>query len=210
MLCSAIGRGIAGGVLVLATIMVSSALCQDFPYLVPEAPEFDSAGNLMRSATPSKAQRPRVETGARTEAPYTAPTFANPPKTQVSGEDQRFRSERREAPRTSYYNGATREAVPAAVAPAPRQAPAPRSQPNPNQVPHPQNAVGGYGPGQPPAQQRPDCSEYIQRMTYARSEAEMQTAARYYLGCLMQTGLDQQSATRHVSSMVDSWYSANR
>jgi len=210
MLCSATGRGILGSVLVLATIMVSSALCQDFPYLVPEAPEFDSRGNVIRSAPASRSQQPRAETSARTEAPNSVPTFANPPKTQTTGEEQRYRSERREAPRTSYYNGATREAMPAAVAPAPRQAPAPRSQPNPNQAPHPQNAVGGYGPGQPPAQQRPDCSEYIQRITYARNEVEMQTAARYYLGCLMQTGLDQQSATRHVSSMVDSWYSANR
>ncbi|MCA1959220.1 MAG: hypothetical protein LDL33_00380 [Desulfomonile sp.] len=210
MLCTAIGRGLAGGVVILAMIMVSSALCQDFPYLVPDAPEFDSRGNLIRSATPSETQRPRMETSRRTETRNTAPTFANPPKTPQPGENQRYRSERSESPRASYYGRAAREAVPAAVAPAPRYAPPPSAQPNPNQPPYQQGAVGAYGTGQPPSQQRQDCSEYLQRITYARSEAEMQAAARYYLGCLMQNGLDQQTATRHVSSLVDTWYSANR
>ena len=206
---SALGRGLVGGVLALATIMASSALCQDFPYLVPEAPEFDARGNLQRSSPAPQSQQ-EVGPSVRTEPPRTAPTFANPPKTQIPRENQRYRSERREAPRTPSYYGSTREPTPAAVGPAPRQVPPQVAQPNPNQPPYQQGPVGMPDPRQAAIPQRPDCSEYPTRIAYARTEGEMQTVARYYLGCLMQTGWDQETAKRHVTSVVDSWYRTTR
>lgn len=210
MTLNAFSRGVIGGVVAAATIMVCSAMCQDFPYLVPEAPEFDSRGNLMRSAPAPIPQQQEVEPSVRTEPPRAAPTFANPPKTQLPDEKHRQRAERPEAPRTPYSYGSTREAAPAGVAPAPRHIPPRVAQPNPSPVPYQQGAMAPPDPRQAAIPERPDCSEYPARIAYARSEGEMQTVARYYLGCLMQTGWDQETAKRHVTSVVDSWYRTAR
>lgn len=207
---SAIGARLVCGFFFLLATMVSSVLGQDFPYLVPEAPEFDARGNLMRSAPTPRMQEPGSQTGLLGQSPSSAPSFANPPKTQLPDENQRYRSERREAPRTSYQDARSHGATPAAVSPVPRPGQPRAYEPNPNQMPNQQNALGAPGPGQAVNPPRPDCSEYPARLAHARTEAEMQAVARYYLGCLMQNGWNQATATTHVSTLIDTWYRYSR
>lgn len=160
----------------LCLLLVTPAIGQEFPYQAPKAPEFDSSGKY-------------VTPGAR----------------GISANNQQSRPVRRTAAR-------------------PDPKPQPRSQPRPisstpprgmyasNNVPaSPQpraTAVSNRAPQpvQPQVQRKPDCSEYPMRIANAKTKAEMQQIARYYLGCLVNNGWPQESARQQVITTIQGVY----
>jgi hypothetical protein len=172
------------GFLVLVASFQSSAVhSQDFPYIVPQAPEFDGRGNQV-DAQPGYPEGPRKRSRHRPDS-YSANDQAD------------FRSVRP-------YNPQEPSVPAAAVRPSmPANVPPPRYE-----SPPPQSAPVASIPQQPPAaaQQRPDCSRYPMMIAQARSDQEMQMAARMFLTCLMQSGWPMEQAKDHVVKTIESTY----
>jgi hypothetical protein len=166
---------------------------QDFPYLAPVAPEFDG-GAQMRG--PGKSQ---PQTGIGKIAPVTPETMKNfgfGPPTE-SAEEQVVSNP--PAP-SNYYpnppaNGANRAHTP------PRSTV--RREPAPVGVPTRQNPSVQQ-------QQQIDCSQYPRLIASARSEAEMQITARYYLTCLLKQGWLMENARTQVIQTVEAAVRGNR
>lgn len=189
--------------------MTYGAFAQDFPYSVPQAPEFDDGGNQV--ATPSRAapdrattkrqhlSRPSVEDEGidyRSVRPYVPQDtqYQRPPRSQR--QEAASPAQRYPAPQPEQY-GAPQMAGPMPVNPQP-YGPAPVRTP----------ATAVPAPVQP--QERPDCSVYPMIIAQSRSETEMQMAARRYLSCLMQNGWNQEQAKMHVISTIESSYRLTR
>ncbi len=170
---------VLAGVLVLAWAFVSqSVVAQDFPYSVPQAPEFDNRGNYVEpgsteapdSARPSRSrQYPRLnENGLRygEVKPY-ASQDGPPPHSH------------RRAPRAQGY------------------------MPPP---PGPPTMASNPPPQSPQMQERPDCSQYPMMIARAQSEPDMQMIARQYLTCLLKSGWTMDQARLHVINTIESAY----
>ncbi len=193
------------GLLALAVASPESAFSQEFPYLAPAAPEFDSGGNVVKGSPVQRPSNSNFSYAGPSEKPSRYPSFHQPPKTSVPSDTPRVRTEPREAPRAPTYGPRTRPATPVAAYRGPSQA----------AVPGPTPPVASYQApmqGQIPAQmqQRTDCTEYVQRIAGARSQEEMQMAAKYYLGCLMQNGWDENTAKRQVISVIETAFTYTR
>lgn len=176
----------------------SNLLAQDFPYSVPQAPEFDDRGNQIepeladtyaprkRSKRRSEYTQPDNQTNLRTERPYTpnGPQSAMaPPKPRPEG------------PSTGY-----------AARPA-------RNEPGHNfQQAPPPPPVASAPPQQPTAatQGRPDCSRFPIMIAQARSEAEMRATAQMYLTCLLKSGWNMDQARNHVIMTIETTFRAAR
>ncbi len=183
-------------ILVLIAMILSAGIClgQDFPYMVPEAPEFESSGGLVKppsSATQSEQKKP-FRSNAGVFRPQMESGAINP--SQVP-----------EAPISSDNN------VPAK--PGPVRAPAVVSQPAPPVMSPPaQGPVAsappaGVGVG---ARPRSDCSEFPMMIARSRSDAEMQMTARHYLTCLMQGGWSMEQAREQVIRTIETAYRPSR
>jgi hypothetical protein len=167
-------------------------LAQDFPYSVPQAPEFDRRGNHIESA-PADSYEPRRR--SRRHSRHHSP-----------GNETDLRSVRPYAP-----NGPQPMVAPPQPYPAvPPAGYASRPAPAPSQH-HTQT------PPSPPAQQspaayqgRPDCSRYPMMIAQARSEAEMRGVAQMYLTCLLKSGWNMDQAKRHVIMTIESTYRSAR
>jgi hypothetical protein len=160
---------------------------EDFPYLVPVAPEVDNGGPQIRGPGKSnnnEKKGPRI-TPLTPEAiknfdfappthDYEAPVASKPPSTK-QGTPSRSLSR------------------PAVDRDAPRPTRGPRQHGTPAQQPN-----------------RVDCSQYPAMIANARSEAEMQITARYYLTCLLQNGWPMENAKAQVIQTVEAVTRANR
>ncbi|MBI5569952.1 MAG: hypothetical protein HY914_08415 [Desulfomonile tiedjei] len=173
---------VLAGLLMLVTQGVyQAAYSQDFPYQVPQAPEFDRQGNTAELSQ----QDPPPSTWNRTAPrPLTSPPQSVEPRSETGQPKPRVQ---RTLPRASY----------APTAPEPRSLP----------VPHPRV----QGPPKPSSPQQanvqpqgpPDCSQFPMLIAQARSEEDMRFQARMYLTCLIHSGLPEDQARKHVISTIE-------
>jgi hypothetical protein len=189
---------------------------QDFPYMVPEAPEFDDRGNPLTASDVDPS--PSMRHGKRGASPQ-------------AGVD------RQDADRQTDYR-AVRPYVPqttgpraAAVAPsdrpmelsAPPQAPysAPETNAPEPRAPKPRRSARQQPAAEQPVQQSPeqapgmapgqlDCSRFPLLIAQAPNPGEMQLVAREYLTCLMRSGWTQDMATKHVINTIQTAYKLTR
>jgi hypothetical protein len=176
-----------GFLLVAASFRSGAVHSQDFPYVVPQAPEFDGRGNQV-DAQPGYPESPRKRSKHR-------------PDSYSTNDQADFRSVRP-------YNPQESSVPAAAVRPSmPAHVPPPRYESPPAQGP-PVASI----PQQPPAaaQQRPDCSRYPIMIAQARSDQEMQIAARMFLTCLLQTGWNMDQAKAQVIRTIETTYRVAR
>lgn len=174
------------GLLIGCLAIVPQGLeAQDFPYAVPQAPEFGKGGKAHSSSqddaeTPRKRKRshyryeqpsPRSWSDYRTVRPY-APQDAPPAGQQPAGP---------RAPLGATYHGTT------SAPPPPTAAPPSAS-----------------------AQRRPDCSQYPMMIARSRSEPEMREVAKQYLTCLLMNGWNMEQARKHVIATIESTYRLGR
>jgi len=167
---------------------------QDFPYLAPVAPEFE--GGVSQSRGPSKSQ-PQSGLGPKI-APVTPEIMNNfgfGPPTETA-QDQTVSN----PPSPSTYS------TPSTNGSDPNHAP-PKSNIR-REPPHVAGPTRQNGPIQQP--QRVDCSQYPGLIANARSEAEMQITARYYLTCLLQQGWIMENARAQVIQTIEAAVRANR
>jgi hypothetical protein len=177
-----------GILLLLGCFQDDAVHSQDFPYVVPQAPEFDGQGSQVDSLSaypdaPRKRSKRRADsyssngqTDVRSIRPYV------PQETQAPATSVRAPNGPVSAPAQGYGS------------------------------PPPQTAPIAAVPSQPPAQaqQRPDCSRFPMMIAQARSEQEMQNAARMYLTCLLHSGWSMEQARQHVITTVEATYRAAR
>lgn len=143
------------------------------------------------------------------EFPYQAPRA---PEFDSSGN---YRSSG--APQKKRIRTANRQTQPAPRSSRGRSAPKPRpispkppgatyASHNSGPGPQPRAVTASNRPAQrraPSAAARPSCSEYPARLANAKSQAEMQQIARYYMGCLMKNGWSQQQAKNQVITTIE-------
>ncbi|MGC8602447.1 MAG: hypothetical protein ACP5VS_02020 [Desulfomonilaceae bacterium] len=168
---------------------------QDFPYLAPEAPEFD--GGIPQIRGPSKSQ-PQSGIGPKL-APVTPEAMKNfgfgPPG--EGGEEQVVSNP--PGPSNIYSSpptnlpGRTQKTLKSNMAREPSQVASPTRQNAPVQQPR-----------------MVDCSQYPGLIANARSEAEMQITARYYLTCLLQQGWLMENARTQVIQTIEAVTRGNR
>ena len=180
-----------GFLLIVGMFQGPGLLAQDFPYSVPQAPEFDRGGNHVESA-PADNYAPRRrsrrhsrhhshsnETDLRSVRPY-AP---NRPQPMV-------------APPQPYP-----AVPPAGYAARPAPAPSPH---------HTQTHPPPLAQQPPTTQGRPDCSRYPTMIAQARSEPEMRATAQMFLTCLLKSGLSMEQARNYVIMTIETNYRAGR
>jgi hypothetical protein len=179
--------------------MVLPVFGQDFPYSVPQAPEFDERGGSRSfdvaprpDAAPrsrSRQQPEQEQVDYRSVRPYVPQESA--PIPQQPYQENGVRAPRiNPAPVNPYEASQQVRHVP--QQPAPMRPPANVRQPQPQQ------------------EQRPDCSMYPMMIAQSKSESEMQMIARQYLTCLMKTGWNQDQAKQHVISTIESTFRLTR
>lgn len=160
---------------------------QDFPYLAPAAPEFDNSGHQTRGPAKSNNEQtigPKI-------TPLTPEAirnfgFAPPSQDHADQDSSKPPSTKHSAPSNTQSRPSVRQDT---------------SKPTP-----------GPGQNRGPAQQprRVDCSQYPAMIANARSEAEMQITARYYLTCLLQDGWPMENARAQVIQTIEAVMRANR
>jgi len=198
--------------------VAQGGVAQDFPYSVPQAPEFDYRGNS--AAEPA---------GTSVEPPPTKRSHRSRP--QMEDQPIDYRSVRPYAPQDGQPPQPVRRSRPDSASPAPRYAtPAPEGYGPPQDTRSAPVTPEGYGPApirtpvaarpapaqRPPAaaampapaqpEERPDCSVYPMAIARARSETEMQMTARQYLSCLLKNGWNMDQAKTQVISTIESTY----
>jgi hypothetical protein len=176
---------LVGAVFVLVLGLCQTTFAQDFPYAVPQAPEFDTGGGVL---PPALAEEPVPE-----------------PKFQQPQPSQRKRSRSSTEHKTDYRT--VRPYVPQDTqppAPSYSQVPQPPIS-SPPQMGNP--AVASTPPGPPPQmQQRLDCSKFPMLIAQAKSDQEMQWTARLYLTCLVRSGWNEEQAKQQVVNTIESTY----
>lgn len=177
-----------GFFLITGMFLEPGLLAQDFPYSVPQAPEFDRGGNYVEYA-PADNYAPRKR--SRHHSRHTEP-----------GNETDLRSVRPYAPSGPQPMVAPPQPRPAVPLAGHAARPAPEPSPHQMQTPPPPPAQ------QPPAaiQGRPDCSRYPMMIAQARSESEMRATAQMYLTCLLKSGWTMEQARSHVITTIESTY----
>jgi hypothetical protein len=180
-----------GCLMILETAVTPPARGQDFPFLVPQAPEFNSRGQQTEPRGPQNLA-----------APYPEPRPQRGSPGPVNRDMSTYRVRRPDIPPEPMTTGPTRrgtlQAAPQVAPQAPPQRPA---------TPNPYSGQSYLGQAPPP---RPDCSQYPMAIAQARTEEEMRMAARLYLTCLMENGWSQEQARNHVISVVETSYRHTR
>ncbi len=174
---------------------------QDFPYVVPEAPEFESPESVGKTPAPAPRAsteqkkpfqsnqgifKPKFETGAMNPARV--------PEAPISGNDYYRPPIAPEPPRTGPVRGPTAESRPVPPAASPQRPVA--------SVPQ-----QGSGAGMQP---QSDCSQFPMLIARSRSDTEMQMTARQYLTCLIQGGWTMEQARDHVIRTIETTYRPGR
>lgn len=198
--------------------LIPYAVAQEFPYLAPEAPEFDTQSTR---AVPGRVQRPEMgRPGPIQSAPRPRPQSNDRPSIlhRVPSNDSSAGPIGRSAPKAPTFGRRYRDRPHRNVRrpePAPYYAPPqppsstypPRQYPGPQQAPPVAANRGGMPAPVPGAvQQRPDCSHYPMMIAQARSEGEMRTVARQFLTCLLRSGWNMDQAKKHVISVIETSY----
>jgi hypothetical protein len=181
-----------GFLLITGMFRESGLLAQDFPYSVPQAPEFDRRGNHIESA-PGDNYAPRKRSRSHS-------------KHRSHSNETNLSSVRPYSPNGPQPMVAPPQHYPAAPPPGYAARPAPTPSPQHTQTRHPPVAK------HPPAatQGRPDCSRYPMMIAQARSDAEMRGAAQMYLTCLLNSGWNMEQARNHVIMTIETTYRAGR
>jgi hypothetical protein len=186
--------------------MAGVAAAQDFPYSVPQAPEFDNNGSGSANLSgqqdrPSKRpyypQREEEKVDYRSVRPYAPQDGQYQPPAQ--------------APRQELASPAHRNVAPAPNNQAPSRDYGRAPVVNPEAYePRPVRTPATARPAQPQPNERPDCTMYPMIIAQSRSEQEMQMAAKRYLGCLMENGWAMEQARMHVISTIENTYKLTR
>lgn len=187
-------------ILVVFLVSVSfcdRCFCQEFPYVVPEAPEFDSSGSVttpQSSGSQSDQKKPfRSAPGVfKPQVEIGSISPSQVPTAPISGND---------------YN--------APVRPGPVRTPVVEAQPappapttvGPSRAPVASVPPRGQGAGMPP---KNDCSQFPMLIAQSKSETEMQMTARHYLTCLMQGGWSMEQAREQVIRTIETAFRAGR
>jgi hypothetical protein len=173
------------------TFAVSRAsFAQDFPYAVPQAPEFHTEGSVAPPAEVQQHQEPTLKHKSRRSHSW------HVKRNQYSREHKRnYRSGR------SYV----RQVPPAPVMPYPQ-----------TQYPHPPSAPStqmgraaappATSPLPPQGQKRLDCSKFPMLIAQAKNDQQARWTAKMYLTCLIRSGWDQQQARQQVISTLQSMF----
>jgi len=188
-------------VLVLVNLVSSATLFgQDFPYLAPQAPEFDVRGNLIPSS-PSEtrgtnynrqSEKNIFSNNQPLDSNYIKPGKAPFAAPSAPGLDN-FQNQPLSDGRASN----------ASAPPAQRNPVRQERQSSPGiQSSVEQGPSGGKAVS--------DCSLFPVMIAQARSQAEMQMTARQFLTCLMQSGWNADQAKQHVISVIESSSRASR
>jgi hypothetical protein len=183
---------VVGTVFVLVTSQVPLTYSQVFPYMAPQAPEFDYQGRSLER-TPAGNSYPENQSSV-----ITPPTPNWEPKNH---------STKRTRPQVAPPFDPTRRASPQAPEFGARPSRVPYGPPPPGPA-----APMATAPGPPPAAAPPrlDCSQYPALIAQARSEVEMRQQAIQYLTCLVKNGWDQNTAKNHVISVIETAYRSTR
>jgi hypothetical protein len=169
---------LAGTLFLAGAFIGKCVVAQDFPYSVPQAPEFDNRGNY-------------VESGSTDE--------------DDGGHRQRSRAYSR-SNRNELRYGEARPYVPDSPPPRSRRR-THRVQSYAPPPPGPPTMASNQPSAPPPQmQQRPDCSQYPMMIARAQNEPDMQMIARRYLTCLLQNGWPMDRARSQVISTIESTY----
>jgi hypothetical protein len=177
-----------GAVFALVFGICNATFAQEFPYAVPQAPEFDTGSSMLPPA-------PVEETAPETKPAQ--PQSSHRKRSRSSGEPKiDYRTVRPYVPQEA--------PPPASSYPQSPQPPQP-SPAAPTQMGHP--AVASTPPGQPPQMQHQlDCSKFPMLIAQSRSEQEMQWQARLYLTCLVRSGWNEEQAKQQVISTIESTF----
>lgn len=195
-------------------VLIPDSVAQEFPYLAPEAPEFDQRGMYVGSG---RAEEPERTGPAPTlSAPPAKPARNNRASTfqHVPSNGSAVGPIGRSAPRAPTFGSRSRSVPDRNIRrrrPAPHYAP---PRPRPPQGPSRQYTGRGRippvasTPGTVPGavQQAGDCSQYPMMIAQARSEGAMRIAARQYLTCLLRNGWSMAQAKKHVISVIETSY----
>jgi hypothetical protein len=176
---------LAGALFLAGAFVSKGVVAQDFPYSVPQAPEFDNRGNHVESGsseTPDAEYRPRSRSSSRQHENDPQYGEVKP----YSPQDAPPVQSRRRAPRVQAYT------------PPPAGPPGPAGPPT---------MASNHPPGPPPQmQERPDCSPYPMMIARAQSEPDMQMIARQYLTCLLKSGWTMDRARAQVINTIESTF----
>jgi hypothetical protein len=188
-------------IICVSTIVIQSPpiSAQDFPYLAPEAPEFDGRGTMVRN--PARAEQlPKQRNQGATQQPsglrVEPPSIPSAPFAggQLKGHPVA-------APRVPLYEGPSEASQRSTRQTSPSQAY--DYQEPVNRKPSP--APTATKP-QPQMTERQDCSQFPILIANSRSDAEMQFTARRFLTCLMDNGWNADQARQQVISIIESTY----
>jgi hypothetical protein len=166
---------------------------QNFPYAVPQAPEFDERGRTFQNAPDNSPREisppPMVPQTRQSNAPKDKMDFRNVrPYTQQ--EQPQYEPEMNQVPNYSQ---------PMQQAPQQKRTRKPQEQ---YQNPATQQQMQSAG--------RPDCTQYPMLIARSQSEAEMQMTAKKYLSCLLENGWQMDQAKQHVIATIESTFKLTR
>jgi hypothetical protein len=179
--------GCLGLLLLCCLFFRTPTQAQDFPYAVPQAPEFDTGNSAPPPEPTISESRPRSRKHRRTQdldyrsvRPYVQ-------------EPQAVPAARPYAPQPEIMEPPQQMANPtvASTPPPPR--------PMPQRMPMPQQPVQG-------SQRPPDCSQFPVLIAQSKSESEMQMTARMYLTCLLKSGWQMEQAKQQVIATIETTY----
>lgn len=180
-----------GAVCVWMLLPCQAPLAQDFPYAVPQAPEFDTGNGLL---PPGSIEEPAPDPRMVPPAP------SHSRRSRSSGERKTdYRAVRPYVPR---------DTPPPAMA-SPQSPPIPAGPQIPvTEAPQIGNPAMASTPAGPPPQMEPrlDCSKFPMLIAQAKSDQEMQWTARLYLTCLVRSGWNENDAKKQVISTIEGTY----
>lgn len=178
---------ILGVVIVCFAIVPQGLEAQDFPYAVPQAPEFSGGAAALPSGEAEAEPRRKKK---------------------------RSRSRHEQSPPSSWSDYRTvRPYVPQDSPPAMRQPAGPRAPLGATYHGRPTSAPPAPAATPPPSgsvQRRPDCSQYPMMIARSRSEPEMREVAKQYLTCLLMNGWNMEQARKQVIATIESTYRLGR
>ncbi len=183
-------------ILFVAVFVVWGDQCfgQNFPFMVPEAPEFDSPDSMEKppsSSRPIDQNKPFRSNSGNLKPQFEVGSMmpSNVPEAPVSNND---------------YSASYR--------PGPVRTPAAETQQAPPAMAQPQKPVASIPPQGSATGMRPqtDCSEFPMLIARSKSDMEMQMTSRHYLTCLMQGGWSMEQARDQVIRTIETAYRPGR
>ena len=182
----------------MASLMIAMSVgpspAQDFPYMVPEAPEFDASGAVGKAPAPSEPveQKKTFQSNPGVFNPKFETGALNP--TRVPEAPLSSNENYAQPPRSGPVRGPAWEGQPVSPAAQPQR---------------PVASVPQQGTG-PVTRPQSDCSEFPMLIARSKSDTEMQMTARHYLTCLIQGGWTMEQAREQVIRTIETAYRPGR